>query len=64
MEIVPTPNFQKEFKHLFKKYPSLNTDIALLRDSLEENPELGVHIGRDCYKIRVAIRSKNKGKSG
>lgn len=25
---------------------------------------MGISIGRDCYKIRVAISSKGKGKSG
>jgi hypothetical protein len=32
--------------------------------SLEENPIQGVSLGRDCYKIRLAISSKAKGKSG
>ena len=29
-----------------------------------ENPNLGTAIGKDCYKICVAITSKGKGKSG
>ena len=29
-----------------------------------ENPEHGTFIGNSCYKIRLAIESKNKGKSG
>jgi len=32
--------------------------------SLEENPTQGTPLGNDCYKIRVAIKSKGKGKSG
>jgi len=31
---------------------------------LEENPEHGIPIGHNCYKIRLAISSKRKGKSG
>lgn len=31
---------------------------------LEDNPFQGTHIGMDCYKIRLAIASKNAGKSG
>lgn len=31
---------------------------------LEENPEMGISIGHNCYKIRLAITSKGKGKSG
>lgn len=29
-----------------------------------ENPIQGTPLGKDCYKIRMAISSKNKGKSG
>jgi len=32
--------------------------------SLEEEPEQGTSLGNDCYKIRMAISSKGKGKSG
>lgn len=28
------------------------------------NPKLGVPLGYDCYKIRMAITSKGRGKSG
>jgi hypothetical protein len=31
---------------------------------LEENPEQGTSLGGNCYKIRIAIASKGKGKSG
>lgn len=33
-------------------------------ESLSEKPEQGTPLGRNCYKIRVAITSKGKGKSG
>lgn len=59
-----THNFQKQAKHLLKKYPSLKHELAQLRDQLLQNPHLGTPIGSDCYKIRVAIKSKGKGKSG
>ena len=32
--------------------------------NIEENPEIGTFIGNNCYKIRMAIASKGKGKSG
>jgi hypothetical protein len=38
--------------------------LALLFESLENNPEQGTSIGKNCYKIRLAIASKGKGKSG
>ena len=37
--------------------------IALL-DSLEQDPEQGTPLGNHCFKIRIAIASKGKGKSG
>lgn len=33
-------------------------------EELSENPNLGTPIGSDCHKIRIAISSKGKGKSG
>ena len=31
---------------------------------MEKNPEQGTNLGNNCYKIRVSIESKGKGKSG
>jgi hypothetical protein len=31
---------------------------------LKVTPSLGIPIGRQCYKIRLAIKSKGQGKSG
>ncbi len=31
---------------------------------MEINPEQGADLGNSCYKIRLAIASKGKGKSG
>jgi mRNA-degrading endonuclease RelE of RelBE toxin-antitoxin system len=57
-------NFKKEAKRLTKKYPSLKSELAELFTKLEENPTIGTPLGNDIYKIRLAIASKNKGKSG
>ena len=57
-------NFKKEAKRLTKKYPSLKAELAALFVLLEENPAMGVPLGNDIYKIRLAVASKNKGKSG
>jgi mRNA-degrading endonuclease RelE of RelBE toxin-antitoxin system len=63
-EVVAIPNFGKELKKLAKKYPSLTEDFKALILSLEENPLQGISLGNSCYKIRMAITSKGKGKSG
>jgi mRNA-degrading endonuclease RelE of RelBE toxin-antitoxin system len=63
-KIELTDNFKKEAKKLIKKYASLHTEIAELGKELAENPTMGTPLGNDVYKIRLAIASKNKGKSG
>ena len=62
--IVAVPTFKKELKRLAIKYHSLKTDLAILFESLEKNPEQGTFLGKNCYKIRLSISSENKGKSG
>ena len=49
---------------MVKKYPSLKNEYIQLVQSLKEHPVQGSSIGNDCYKIRIAIASKGKGKSG
>lgn len=56
--------FEKQTKRLLKKYPSLKNELIQLIQKLKENPELGKGIGKNCYKIRISIASKGKGKSG
>ena len=36
----------------------------MVLNDLNDNPRSGEPIGHDCYKVRKAITSKNKGKSG
>jgi len=62
--IIATPEFLKEAKKLGKKYRSLKEDLAVLIEELQQNPTLGVALADNCYKIRLAIKSKGKGKSG
>lgn len=62
--IQTTPEFENEFKKLFKKYASLKEDILELYKELNNNPQIGVSLGGGFYKIRLAIKSKSKGKSG
>lgn len=61
MNIVIANSFQRAFKPLLKKYPSLKGEIGRLIEDLSENPEMGVCIGKNCYKIRLAIKSKGRG---
>ena len=56
--------FERQAKKLKKKYPSLNADLKQLIQDLKVDPSQGTPLGRNCFKIRIAISSKNKGKSG
>lgn len=56
--------FLRELKRLSKKYPSLLDDVERLGEELSVHPQLGTPLGNQCFKIRLAIRSKGRGKSG
>jgi mRNA-degrading endonuclease RelE of RelBE toxin-antitoxin system len=62
--IFPTLKFEKELKRLVKKFPSLKNEYRQLLDDILQNPEAGTLIAENCYKIRLAINSKGKGKRG
>ncbi len=62
--IIPIPIFERQAKRLTKKFPSLREELIAFRHNLINNPLQGKFIGNSCYKIRLAIESKGKGKSG
>ena len=47
-----------------KKFSSLKKELQTLINELKKEPTKGTSIGQNCYKIRLAITSKGKGKSG
>ena len=59
-----SPEFEKNFKRLSKKYPSLIDDVADFKKELADNPLQGTDLGQHLRKVRMAIASKGKGKSG
>ena len=59
-----TSYFKKQAKRLIKKYPSLKAEVDHLISALITDPEQGTRLGKGCFKIRLAITSKGKGKSG
>ena len=59
-----SPTFLKRFKILSKRYRSLTHDLEDLVSSLKENPMQGTDLGHGMRKVRMAIASKGKGKSG
>lgn len=63
-EVKTISVFERQAKRLIKKFPSLKTEILELIKELKKQPKKGIPIGHNCYKIRLAIASKGKGKSG
>lgn len=63
-EVYPTQSFLILSKKLKKKYPSIVSELEEICSILEENPFIGTPLGNQIYKIRMAVSSKGKGKSG
>lgn len=66
MEVTITigPEFKRKFKRLSEKYHSLLDDLELWKKDIINNPFLGDDLGSGIRKVRMAIASKGKGKSG
>ena len=58
--VLTIPPFDRQLKRLAKKL----VEYAALIEDLEENPQKGISLGNNCFKIRLAIASKGCGKSG
>lgn len=63
MQVYVTSAFKRALKPLLKKYPSLKSDLSKLERQLLTNPQIGIYLGSQVYKIRLKISSKNRGKS-
>ena len=63
-KVIPTPRFKRQAKRLLKKYSSLSAELQAFEQELMTNPAQGQSLGQNAYKIRVAVKSKGKGKSG
>ena len=59
-----TNSFLKQAKRLIKKYKSLKNELEKLEIELQKKPQLGTAIGNNSLKIRLAVKSKGKGKRG
>ncbi len=63
-EVVVTPEFKRQAKGLSKRHRSFKEDLKEFVDSLKSNPFQGDELKPNIRKIRMAISSKGKGKSG
>lgn len=64
VKIIPSDEFNRQFKRLAKKYKSLGNDYLNFRKEIIDNPFQGADLGQGIYKVRMSIASKGKGKSG
>ena len=62
--VIPIDSFKKEAKRLVKKFPSLKNELDHLNTLLIQDPTTGKSLGNNTYKLRLAVKSKGKGKSG
>jgi mRNA-degrading endonuclease RelE of RelBE toxin-antitoxin system len=62
-KIIPTEKYKREAKKLYKKYKNLIKDTSVLEDILTQNPQAGIDLGSNLYKLRLKNSNKNKGKS-
>lgn len=63
-EILAIVNFKRELKALSKRHRSIVNDVKNLIEDLKKDPNLGTEIAFGIRKIRMAITSKGRGKSG
>ena len=64
IKFVDAQPFLHELKKLAKKYRSLLADVEDLKEELKKEPFQGADLGNGLRKVRMAIKSKGKGKSG
>ena len=64
MRIRMSEDFKVAYKRLKKRHRSLEADFERLLSSLLVNPEQGIELAEGARKIRLAISSKRRGRSG
>ena len=62
--IYTTSEFERSLKKLSKRYASMKDDYVTFLSELKKNPTMGTGIKFGLRKVRFAIASKQKGKSG
>ena len=64
MKVRTSEDFRSAYKRLKKRHKSLEQDFEQLLASLLQNPMQGVELDGGARKVRLAITSKGRGKSG
>ena len=53
-EVIVTEPFERKFKQLSKKYPSLPRDLVVLVEELTKYPQTGIPLGKDLSLIHIS----------
>ena len=64
MRVKTSEDFRIAYKRLKKRHKSLQQDFERLLESLLLNPMQGIELDGGARKVRLAITSKGRGKSG
>ena len=64
LKLIPTPEFSRSVKKLYKKYKLITKDLYFLEKELITNPKSGIELGSNCFKIRIPNSSIPTGKRG
>jgi hypothetical protein len=64
INVIPLSPFSTAYKRFLKKFPSLKKEFIELEKTLTAEPKTGESLGAGLYKIRLASKDKNAGKSG
>lgn len=64
VNITAHPEFVRKMKRYAKKNRSLANDYAEFLTSIRKDPFQGIDLGGGIHKVRLAVASKGKGKSG
>jgi mRNA-degrading endonuclease RelE of RelBE toxin-antitoxin system len=63
-KIDTIPRFEKDVKKLKKKFPKIKNDLLKFINELSSNPELGINLGENIFKVKIPNSSIPTGKSG
>ncbi len=64
LKLIPTPEFSRSVKKLYKRYKLITKDLKQLEKELGEDTHAGIDLGNHCFKIRLPNSSVPTGKSG
>lgn len=63
LRIIKADTYNKAVKKLKKRFSHIEVDVDVFFEKISALEELGVHLGNNVYKARIANPDKNSGKS-